>query len=74
MLPEDVSDRLTIKNGAIIQLTNTLKPTWIQSCFERKVRWNVSYLTLHRIGYIMTSKPIANISQIQSVGVRSERV
>jgi len=59
---------LTIKNGAMIQLSNMLKPIWIQSCFDRKAWCKVSYLTLHRIGYIMTSKPIAafrthNVSQ-----------
>jgi hypothetical protein len=71
---EHLADRLTIKNGATIQLTKTLKPTWIQSCFERKVWCSVSYLTLHKIGYIMTSKPIAKTNRIQSAGVRSERV
>jgi hypothetical protein len=74
MSPECSADRLAIKNGAMSQLTKTLKATWIQSCFERKVRCSVSYLTLHKIGYIMTSKPIANRSKIQSVDVRSERL
>jgi hypothetical protein len=50
---------LTIKNGATIQLSKILKPIWIHSCFDRKAWCKVSYLTLHKIGYIMTSKPIA---------------
>jgi hypothetical protein len=57
---------LTIKNGATIQLSKTLKPTWIHSCFDRKAWCKVSYLTLHRIGYIMTSKPIARFKNAQS--------
>lgn len=36
-----------------------LNPTWIQSARDLSARWSVSYCTLHRIGYIMTSRPIA---------------
>lgn len=57
---------LTIKNGATIQLSKMLKPTCIHSCFDRKAWCKVSYLTLHRIGYIMTSKPIAVFKHAQS--------
>lgn len=57
---------LTIKNGATIQLSKILKPIWIQSCFDWKAWCRVSYLTLHKIGYIITSKPIAIFRDVVS--------
>lgn len=50
----------TMTRGATIQLTTMLKAIWIQILRSRKTWCSVSYLTLHRIGYIMTSSPIAN--------------
>ena len=50
----------TMKKGAMIQLTPILNPTWIQSDFCRNDRCRVSYRTLHKIGYIITSNPTAS--------------
>lgn len=61
---------LTIKNGATIQLSKILKPIWIQSCFDRKAWCKVSYLTLHKIGYIIISKPIAIFREVVSANGR----
>ena len=41
-------------------------PTCIHSCLDFKARCRVSYLTLHKMGYIMTSSPIAVPCQICS--------
>lgn len=49
----------TMRKGATIQFTRMLKPTCIQSCLDRKALCSVSYSTLHKIGYIITSRPIA---------------
>lgn len=57
----------TMNSGAMIQLTMILNPTWIQSPFSRNVRCNDSYRTLHKIGYIMTSKPTAEIHLSQQL-------
>lgn len=43
----------------MIQLATTLNPIWIQRAFCRNDRCRVSYRTLHRMGYIITSKPTA---------------
>lgn len=48
-----------MKRGATIQLTTRLNPIWTHKAFCRRVRCSVSYRTLHRIGYIMTSRPTA---------------
>lgn len=45
--------------GAMIQFKKMLKSIWIQISRSRKTRWRVSNLTLHRIGYIITSSPTA---------------
>ena len=50
---------LTIRRGATIQLTMMLNPSCTQILRSRKTWWSVSYLTLHRMGYIMTSNPMA---------------
>jgi hypothetical protein len=60
--------RLTISKGATIQLAMMLKPICIHNCFSRKALWSVSYRTLQRIGYIMTSNPTAMGSRIISNG------
>lgn len=52
-------DRPSIKKGAMIQLTKMLNAICIQMSLFRKAWCSVSNLTLHRIGYIMISKPIA---------------
>ena len=49
----------TITSGAMIQLMTRLNAIWIQRPRLFKTRCNVSYLTLQRIGYIMTSRPTA---------------
>ena len=49
----------TISSGATIQFSKTLKPICIHNCLERNARCSVSYCTLQRIGYIMTSNPMA---------------
>lgn len=53
----------TMKKGAISQFTTMLKATCNQSCFDLNTRCSVSYSTLHRIGYIMTSRPMATKSR-----------
>jgi hypothetical protein len=55
----NIVDEPTMKRGAMIQLMTRLKAIWIQRAFSRNDRCKVSYLTLHKIGYIMTSRPIA---------------
>jgi hypothetical protein len=50
---------ITMKRGATIQLTTTLKPICFQMPRWPKTSCNVSYRTLQRMGYIMTSRPIA---------------
>ena len=49
----------TMISGATIQLTTRLNPSWIQTCLVRKMSCSVSYWTLHRMGYIMTRRPMA---------------
>lgn len=49
----------TMRRGATIQFMNILNPICIQRARVRKRRCNVSNRTLHRIGYIMTSRPTA---------------
>lgn len=73
LIGTDVCAVITIKNGAMIQLSKILKPIWIQSCFDRKAWCKVSYLTLHRIGYIITSKPIAVCKHAMSAGERAKK-
>lgn len=51
-----------IRNGATIQFTIMLNPTWYQSSLVLKARCSVSYLTLHSMGYIIISKPMASFS------------
>ena len=48
-----------MSSGAIIQFATTLKPSWIQIWRWAKIRCKLSYLTLQRIGYIMTNNPTA---------------
>jgi hypothetical protein len=50
---------LTMTNGATTQLTKTLKPICLQISRWEKIWWRASYRTLQRIGYIMTSSPMA---------------
>ena len=50
---------VTIKNGATSQFIRILNAIWIQISRFRNTWCSVSYLTLHKMGYIMTSKPIA---------------
>lgn len=45
--------------GATIQLMRMLKPSWIQISLVLKTSCSFSYCTLQRMGYIMTSNPIA---------------
>lgn len=49
----------TMKKGATIQLTKTLKPICFQAPLCEKMRCKISYCTLQRIGYIITSSPTA---------------
>ena len=49
----------TMRRGATIQLTNTLKPICFQMPRCEKIWCNTSYCTLQRIGYIITSSPTA---------------
>ena len=51
-----------IRKGATIQFTIMLNPTWYHSSLVLKARCSVSYLTLHSMGYIITSKPMASFS------------
>lgn len=51
--------KLTIKKGATIQFTTTLKPICFQSALFVKSWCRDSYWTLHRMGYIMTRSPTA---------------
>lgn len=48
-----------MKKGAMIQLTKTEKAICFHRAFWVNMTWRDSYLTLHRMGYIMTSKPMA---------------
>jgi hypothetical protein len=48
-----------MKRGDMIQFTTMLKPTCTHKDFCRKEWCKLSNLTLHRMGYIMTSRPIA---------------
>jgi hypothetical protein len=56
-----------MKNGATIQLTKTLKPICFQAPRWEKTTCSVSYCTLHRIGYIMTSNPTAVQNKAETV-------
>lgn len=42
----------------------TLKPSWIQISLVLKTWCSFSYCTLQRMGYIMTSRPIALASTL----------
>jgi hypothetical protein len=55
----------TITSGAITQFTTTLNKICVQISLFPNTLCNVSYRTLHRIGYIITSKPTATISKHQ---------
>lgn len=50
---------ITIRNGATSQFMTMLKPIWIHRVRWPNARWSVSNFTLQRIGYIITSKPMA---------------
>lgn len=50
---------LTIRKGAIIQLTNMLNAICLQISRWLNTRCRVSNRTLHIIGYIITSNPTA---------------
>ena len=58
-LGNEVRLRLTISKGATIQLITKLNPSCIQTPRSEKTLCNVSNLTRHKIGYIMTSRPTA---------------
>ena len=45
--------------GATIQLMTMLKPIWIQISLAWNTSCSFSYWTLQRMGYIMTSRPMA---------------
>jgi hypothetical protein len=49
-----------MSRGATIQFMKILNRIWIQTSFLAKTWWRVSNCTLQRIGYIITSSPIAN--------------
>ena len=52
-------EETTISKGAKIQFTSRLKATWIHNALAFIKLPSVSYRTLQRIGYIMTSSPTA---------------
>ena len=51
--------RPVMNSGAIIQFKPIEMIICIQIFLSLKTKWSVSYRTLHKIGYIMTSKPTA---------------
>lgn len=63
---------LTIKKGAMSQFITMLNAIWIQISRLRKTWWRLSYLILQRMGYIMTSNPIAIIGQYVVPNIRYE--
>ena len=56
---KNAQDKASMRKGAMIQLTKTLKAIWIQISRFLNAWWSVSNLTLQRMGYIMTSNPTA---------------
>jgi hypothetical protein len=52
-----------MRDGAMIQLAKILKAIWTQIALVLKIWCSDSYRTLQRIGYIMTSRPTANMIQ-----------
>ena len=49
----------SMRKGAMIQFKMMLKPIWIQSSRDLNAWCSVSNCTLQRMGYIITSRPIA---------------
>lgn len=48
-----------MSSGAMIQFIMREKPIWIHICLVLNAWCSVSYLTLQRMGYIITNNPTA---------------